>query len=425
MQLICDLEIHSKYARATSRDLDVENIANWAAMKGINIVGSGDFTHPTWLGDLKAKLEPAEPGLFRLKKNFIGKNFHPQVKFVRFLLSGEISLIYSKNGKVRKVHHLIYAPSFELVDKINTQLSWIGNLKADGRPIIGLDSKELAKIFVNTSDKVYIIPAHVWTPWFGIFGSMSGFDSLQECFEDYSKYIFAIETGLSSDPAMNWRVPFLDNISIVSFSDAHSLPKLGREATILNCELSYDGIFDAIKSRQAGKFIQTLEFFPEEGKYHFSGHRICQICWSPEEVKKHKAICSICGKKVTVGVMNRIEELAHPDRPCGFKPESFLPYRNLIPLVEIIADAIGLGVQAKAVRENYKKLIDSFNNEFNILLNVAPSEIANLKPEIAQAVLLVREGKVKIMPGYDGEYGKIKIFEENELKDLVKQSSLF
>jgi len=423
MKFIADFHIHSKYSRATSHDMDLESLDKWAKIKGIKVLGTGDFTHPEWLKNLKAKLEPAEPGLFRLKKSN---------SETRFFLTAEISCIYSKAGKVRKIHILVFAPSFEAVDKINAQLGWIGNLKSDGRPILGLDAKELAKIVLNASEDCLVIPCHAWTPWFSIFGSKSGFDSIEECFEEYSKYIYAIETGLSSDPLMNWRLSALDKITLISNSDAHSPQKIGREANVFEGEeLSYQSILNAIKcggrtsANSANlRLIYTIEFFPEEGKYHYDGHRLCNISLSPEESKKYNNICPNCGKILTIGVLNRVNSLA--DRPEGSKPEGAIPFKSLVPLSEIIADVFGVLPGAKQVEKEYQSLIEKFGNEFEILLKISRQnlEIATL-PEIAEGVERVREGKISILPGYDGVYGKIKIFSKEEKKSSVRQGILF
>jgi uncharacterized protein (TIGR00375 family) len=433
MRYIADIQIHSKYSRATSKDMEVVALDGAAKKKGIFVMGTGDFTHPDWFGELKKKLVPApEKGLFLAAENSQG---------TRFMLTAEISSIYSKGGKVRRVHNLIFAPSFEVVEQINTQLSWVGNLRSDGRPILGLDSKELMKIVLNISQQAYVIPAHIWTPWFSVFGSMSGFDSLEECFEEYADKIIAVETGLSSDPAMNWRLSQLDKVALISNSDSHSLPKIGREANAFEGEeISYDLIFDAIKqaspnvlnSKDPGsadeklKLDFTIEFFPEEGKYHYDGHRAHKVIYSPKETKEKNKICHVCGKAVTVGVMSRVEELA--DRPEGYKPEKFIPYKSLVPLEEIIAEALGQRPRTKAVIRHYESLVTKLNSEFEILLDAEIDDIEKAgTPEIAEGVKRVRAGKLKIEPGYDGEYGKISIFDEGEkskLKDS-KQKSLF
>jgi len=415
MQFFADFHLHSKYSRATSPQMDLENLDKWAKIKGIKVLGTADFSHPEWFQSLKEKLEPAEPGLFKLKNNDSG---------TRFILTAEISCIYSKGGRVRKIHILIFAPDFETVEKINTQLGWIGNLKSDGRPILGLDAKELAKIVLNTCENCFIVPAHLWTPYFGLLGSKSGFDSIEECFEEYSKNIYAGETGLSSDPLMNWRLSALDKITLISNSDSHSPQKLGREANVFDTELSYSAIIEAIKSKDPQKFLYTIEFFPQEGKYHFDGHRNCNISLSPAETKKYNGICPLCGRPLTVGVLNRVEQLA--DRPGGFNPQGTIPYKSLIPLAEIIAEVLGAGVGTKEVEKQYKDLIEKFGSEFNVLLNVSVSDLrAATLPEIAEAISKVRGGKVSVEPGYDGVYGKIRIFSKGEKKNLSRQGTLF
>jgi len=420
MKFIGDFHIHSKYSRATSKDMDLENLDKWAKIKGIKVLGTGDFTHPGWFKTLKEELVTAEEGLFRLKT----KSLKSEENETRFILTAEISCIYSKGNRTRKIHLIIFSPSFEVCEKINAHLGWIGNLKADGRPILGLDAKELLKIALDSSKDCLVVPAHAWTPWFSIFGSRSGFDSIEECFDEYSKYIFAIETGLSSDPAMNWRLSALDKITLISNSDAHSPAKIGREANVFDTEISYPAIMEAIKTKNLQKFLFTIEFFPEEGKYHYDGHRLCNISLSPKETKKYNNICPTCGKYLTIGVLNRVEELA--DRPEGFKPKEAIPFKNLIPLQEIIAEALNLGTAAKQVSKEYKNLIEKFGTEFKILLDASRQELeAATLPEIAEGVERVREGKVSIEPGYDGNYGKIKIFSQGEQKKLTKQNTLF
>jgi len=415
MKFIADFHIHSKYSRATSPQMDLENLDKWAKIKGIKVLGTADFTHFEWFKNLKEKLEPAEPGLFKLKNSDSP---------TRFLLTVEISNVYSKFGKVRKIHNLIFAPSFEIVEKINTHLGWIGNLKSDGRPILGLDSRELAKIVLNLSEDCLIVPGHAWTPYFGIFGSKTGFDLIEECFEDYSKYIYAIETGLSSNPEMNWRLSALDKITLISNSDAHSAQKIGREANVFDTEISYPKILEAIKSKDPQKFLYTIEFFPQEGKYHYDGHRLCGISLSPAESKKYNNLCPNCGRPLTIGVLNRVEKLA--DRPEGFKPENAIPFKSLIPLEQIIADAINQGVGTIQTEKEYKNLIEKFNSEFEVLLNASREDLEEFTlPEIALGIIRAREGKVFIEPGYDGVYGKIRIFSEGEQKKLSKQGTLF
>ncbi len=419
MRFIADFHIHSKYSRAVSPMMNLKNMDKWAQIKGIKVLGTGDFTHPKWLEEIRKELEPAEPGLFKLKKS----------KYeTRFILSSEISCIYKKLDKVRKNHIVVLAPSIEDVEKINSKLSIIGNLHSDGRPILGLDAKELLKIVLNVNKECLVVPAHAWTPWFSIFGSKSGFDSLEECFDDYTKYIYAIETGLSSNPAMNWRLSQLDNVMLMSNSDAHSLAKMGREANVFDTELGYKGISDVFKKKQLDKFLYTIEFFPEEGKYHYDGHRDCKLSLKPQESKKYDNICPKCGKPLIIGVLNRVEELA--DRPEGYKPNNAVPFKSIIPLSEIIAESLGVSLASKKVPEYYNMLIQNLGSEFNILLESKKDDIAkNSFPEIAGAIIKMREGEVSIEPGYDGVYGKIKIFSEkqNSFKNRkeIHQKGLF
>jgi len=405
--------------------MDLENLDRWANIKGIKVLGTGDFTHPRWFEEIKEKLSPAERGLFRLRD---------ADSETRFILTSEISCIYSKGGKVRKVHIIVFAPSITAVEKINSKLSQIGNLKADGRPILGLDAKELAKIALDADKNCLIVPAHIWTPWFAVFGSKSGFDSLEECFEEYTKYIYAVETGLSSDPAMNWRLSQLDKVALISNSDAHSLPKIGREANVFDTELSYEGIAEAIKTNnptsprlRGARFLYTIEFFPEEGKYHYDGHRLCNLSLSPKESKKYNNICPKCAKPLVIGVLNRVEKLA--DRPEGFMPKDAVPFKNLIPLNEIIAESIGSSVASKRSLNYYDNLIRGLGSELKILLESTKEEIEKVSlPEIAEGVIRAREGKVFVEPGYDGVYGKIKIFTEkntiNNKKNSFSQKTL-
>jgi len=395
--------------------MDLENLDKWARIKGIKILGTGDFSHPEWFKSLKEKLEPSEPGLFKLRKQDGG---------TRFILTNEISCIYSKNNRVRKIHIIIFSPSLEVTEKINAQLGWIGNLKSDGRPILGLDAKELLKIALSASEECLVVPAHAWTPWFAIFGSKSGFDSIEECFDEYSKYIFAVETGLSSDPPMNWRLSSLDKITLISNSDSHSPPKIGREANVFDTEINYKEIIGAIKTKNPQKFLYTIEFFPEEGKYHFDGHRNCGIKLSPSETKKYNGICPVCGRPLTVGVLNRVEELA--DRKEGFKPQNAIPFRSLVPLGEIIADVLGQTTGTKEVEKEYNNLIEKLGSEFNVLLEAPKEKLeAATTPEISEGIMRVREGKVTKEAGYDGVYGKIRIFSGEEKKELSRQDTLF
>ena len=411
MKFIADFHMHSKFSRATSEKTDLENIAKWAEIKGVKVIASGDFTHPQWIKNIKEELKPAEPGLFQYKNS-------P----VRFLLTTEISCIYSKGGKTRKIHLIVLSPSIEIAEKINEELSKIGNLKSDGRPILGLDAKELVKIVLNISSDCMVIPAHCMTPWFGLFGSKSGFDSIKECFEEMSSSIYAVETGLSADPAMLWRIPDVRGISIISNSDAHSPEKIGREANVFDTELNYYSIVEAIKTRKG--FLETIEFYPQEGKYFGDGHRACNIYMNSKDSLTYNEICPVCGKPLTVGVMNRIEKLA--DKPEGYIPEGVVPFRSIVPLKEIIGEALGVGSGTKSVDAEYQKLIKAFKSEFNILLDVSFEELKEVAfSQIAEGIIKVREGRVNISPGFDGEYGKVKIFSEVEKREAIRQKTLF
>lgn len=407
MKFIADFHIHSKYSRATSKDMDVEHLVEWSKLKGIDLMGSGDFTHHLWLEELKSKLESRENGLFVYK----GMNF---------ILTTEISSIYSKGGKTYRIHNIVFAPSFKTVDKINDILSRHGNLASDGRPILGMDAEELAAIVFDIDENCMVVPGHIWTPWFSLFGSMSGFDRIEDCFGKQTSKIFALETGLSSDPAMNWRLSKLDRFSLISNSDSHSPSKIGREANVFNCELDYFAIRDALRKKDKAKFLFTIEFFPEEGKYHLDGHRVCNVCFSPKQSRENKNRCPKCGKLLTIGVMNRVEQLA--DRQEGVVPDNVIPFKNLIPLDEIIAEAKGVGKESQGVEREYRGLIAKFGNEFEILLNATEKDIRdNISERIAEGILRVRKGKVNIRPGFDGEYGKINIFSEEDVKKSTQE----
>jgi uncharacterized protein (TIGR00375 family) len=423
MRFIADLHIHSKYSRATSKEMSPESIWKWAQFKGISVIGTGDFTHPKWLKELNEKLESAGNGLFILRKAFQNDNIPDSCRAdVYFLLSAEISCIYTKKGRTRKIHSIIFVPDFAIAAKINIALAKIGNLNADGRPILGLDAKELLKIVINETPDAMLVPAHAWTPHFSVFGAESGFDSLEECFEDLTPHIYAIETGLSSDPLMNWRLSALDKIALLSNSDAHSPAKIGREANIFNADISYHAMIDGIKTRKG--FIGTIEFFPEEGKYHYDGHRTCGISLTPKETIKHNYLCPVCGKRVTVGVMHRVEKLA--DRDEGFKPIGSPSFHSIIPLPEIIAEVLKVGTNSKAVDKEYQNLLQKVGSEFKILMDVPLGDIERAGSSlIREAISRMRKGDVHIAPGYDGEYGKIKIFEAVERKEIKGQSMLF
>lgn len=386
-----------------------EAIWKWAQIKGIGVVGTGDFTHPGWLKELSEKTEPAGDGLFTLKKEYEPKGVPGSCRDeVLFVLSAEISSIYRKNNKTRKVHSLILVPGFSDAIRINRALSRIGNLNADGRPILGLDALELLKTVADVTPSAVFIPAHAWTPHFSVFGAMSGFDSLEECFDDYTPCIYALETGLSSDPPMNWRLSALDHLTLVSNSDAHSPSKMGREANIFDTDKSYSAMVEALKTRDG--FLGTIEFFPEEGKYHYDGHRACSVRLSPEETIRHGYLCPHCGRRVTVGVLHRVGTLA--DRPPGFRRHDAPAYHPLIPLAEVIAETLGVGVASKGVEAVYQRIIHSLGNEFSILLEAPIQDIEREGSRlIGKGIERMRSGSIHVAPGYDGEYGKIRLFD--------------
>jgi uncharacterized protein (TIGR00375 family) len=398
MPVIADLHLHSKFSRATSRDMDVETLAAWGGLKGITVLGTGDFTHPVWLRELKAKLTPTGRGLFTHGAQ-------------HFMLTVEVSNIYPQGGRLRKIHNIILAPSFDVVDRINAVLARFGSLMADGRPTLSLPSDKLTEYVMEISPDCMLIPAHVWTPWFSLYGSNSGFDALVECFGDQAGHIRAVETGLSSDPPMNWRLSQLDRVMLVSNSDAHSPAKLGREANVLDCELDYADMLRVLRGDPGcrERFLFTIEFFPEEGKYHFDGHRACGQRLSPAETRDAQGRCPGCGRPVTVGVMSRVDALA--DRADGHGGEGRVPFRNLIPLEEIIAAAFGSQPGTGGVREEYLKLARALGGEFRVLLDVPLEELArHTRPRVVDGVRRVREGRVVIRPGYDGVFGEIHIF---------------
>ena len=417
MKYIADVHLHSRFARATSRDLNPENLHRWGLLKGLTVVGTGDFTHPVWFEELRAKLEPAEEGLYRLKADLrraVEADLPPTcLGEMRFVLSVEISLIYKRDGRTRKVHHVVLLPDFEAVARLNARLGAIGNLKSDGRPILGLDSRDLVAICLETCEDVLFIPAHIWTPHFALLGANSGFDTLEACFGDMLPHIFAVETGLSSDPAMNWRLSMLHRFAIVSNSDAHSPQKLGREATCFDAELSFRGMYGALKDRDPARFTGTLEFYPEEGKYHCDGHRTCAVCWTPAQTIAAGGICPVCGRKLTMGVLHRVEKLA--DRPEGFVPEGAVPYESLIPLPEIIGSVLEVGPSSKKVQGLYAQMLSALGPELKILREVPVADIAAASDSlIGEGIRRMRAGQVHIAPGYDGEYGKIQVFSREE-----------
>lgn len=419
-----DLHIHSRYSRATSRDCDLEHLAWWARRKGISVVATGDFTHPAWFDELRAKLVPAEPGLFRLRPE-IEREVASRLPAtcqgaVRFLLEVEISTIYKQGERTRKVHHLIYAASFETAARLRQRLGQIGNLASDGRPILGLDSRTLLEITLESGPDAYLVPAHVWTPWFSALGSKSGFDAIEECYGDLSSHIFAAETGLSSDPPMNWRVSKLDRFTLVSNSDAHSPPRLGREACAFDTELDYFAMRRALETGEG--FAGTVEFFPEEGKYHLDGHRACGVRWEPEETRRHDGRCPACGKPVTVGVMHRVLELA--DRPEGADRARTSPFRCLVPLPEILAEIHGVSPKSKAVEQSATNLVKRLGPELDILESL-PLEEVSREPLLHEALSRLRAGQVLRDSGYDGEYGVIRLFAPGEIAARATVAPLF
>ena len=391
--------------------MDIDNLTRWAKLKGIGLLGTADLTHHLWLEEIKSKLEPKDNGLY------IYKDMH-------FMLTTEISCIYSKKGRTYRVHLMVFAPSFKVVDKINDVLSHYGNLSSDGRPILGMDAKEIARIVFDICADCCVVPAHVWTPWFSVFGSSSGFDKIEDCFGEITSKIYCLETGLSSDPAMNWRWSALDRFSLISNSDSHSPSKIGREANVFNCELDYYTILDTLKKKDKKRFMYTIEFFPQEGKYHYDGHRACKINLSPQQTKDLNGICPKCGRKLTIGVMNRVDQLA--DRPDDYVPENAIPFKHLIPLDEIVAEAKGVGKGSKSVQTEYMSILAKFGNEFEVLLKADRERLfSSMSPRVADGIMKVREGRVAIVPGYDGEYGKINIFGEEDKEESDRQLSLF
>lgn len=390
---------------ATSKDGTPENLELWARKKGISILGTGDFTHEKWREELKEAMVSAEDGFYKLKdEKRLPEAERMKDQTVRFVVSGEISCIYKKNGKTRKAHHLILLPGLEEAEKMAKKLEKIGNIHSDGRPILGLDSRDLLEIMLEASPEGIFIPAHIWTPHFSVLGAKSGFDSLEECFEDLTPYIYALETGLSSDPPMNWRISSLDQYQLVSNSDAHSPSKIGREANLLDIELSYEGLSRAL-CRGEG-LLGTVEFFPEEGKYHYDGHRKCEVCLTPEEAEKMGNICPVCGKKLTMGVEHRVEQLA--DRKYGYRKENAKEFESLVPLAEVIASCMGYSSGSKKVQSCYENMLEKLGPEFEILQRVPAEDIKAVSDEnVAAGIEGIRQKKVKKIPGFDGKYGKI------------------
>jgi DNA helicase-2/ATP-dependent DNA helicase PcrA len=424
MNFLTDLHIHSPYSRATSRHSNLPGLAAWAGVKGIHVIGTGDFTHPGWFKELSEQLIPAEQGLFKLADPAIPPVL-PDVRpspDIRFMLTAEISCIYKRQDQVRKVHNIIFCPDLEQAQQFNRRLATIGNIHSDGRPILGLDSRDLLEIVLEEIPAGFLVPAHIWTPWFSLFGSKSGFDSIDDCFGDLTEHIFALETGLSSDPAMNRLISALDRFTLMSNSDCHSPAKLGREATIFACDLSFHGIQAALKDPSKG-LQGTIEFYPEEGKYHHDGHRKCGLCFDPQTTREHGGLCPVCSKPVTVGVANRIMELADRDTPLF--PQDSPAFESLIPLQEILSELLGVGPNTKTVLKQYSRLIKKFGSEFSILRSQPLEDLQRDSPLLGEAINRVRQRQVVRLPGFDGQFGVIRAFQESELSQLAGQHPLF
>ena len=426
MKFIADFHIHSHYSLATSKQAMPEYLEYWAKLKGVDVLATGDCIHPRWLDELKQKLLPNENGFLSLKPEYQLKN-NPAIFLpkkldnpIDFILTTEISNIYKKNGKTRKVHNICVLPSFEATEKFQARLEKIGNIKSDGRPILGLDSKILLEILLETDDKAFLIPAHIWTPWFSVLGSNSGFDSIEECYEDLTKYIFALETGLSSDPPMNWACSFLDKFRLVSNSDAHSPEKIGREANIFDCNKTYENVYNALKNDDG--FVGTIEFFPQEGKYHYDGHRKCNVCFDPLETITHKGICPVCNKPLVRGVSYRVAELSDRQHINEFKNKK--KFYSITSLSDVISEITGKGPKSQISNKEYFKVLEKIGSDFHTLLFADLKKIGKHNFVLAEAIKRLRDGQVKIQNGYDGEFGRITVFETGEIEDL-RNTKLF
>lgn len=422
-QYLADLHVHSRHSRATSKGLTPRNLAAHGEIKGLTVIGTGDFTHPGWLDELRHELAPDGSGLLRLRepKGLDGEvSWYPGAKLsgrVRFMLSAEISSIYKRDGAVRKVHNLVYAPNFEVAEKINAKLAKVGNLASDGRPILGLDSRHLLEMVLEADPLAFLVPAHIWTPWFSLFGSKSGFDSVEACYGSLSREIFAMETGLSSDPEMNWTLSALDRFRLISNSDAHSGDKLGRECNLFSGDPTYEGIYRALRGQGVGpKFLGTVEFFPEEGKYHLDGHRACGVVMEPAEAKARGGLCPVCGKPLTLGVLHRVLELADRDQPE--RPEGMPGFTSLIPLAEVAGEVLGVGPATMKARGLVTSLLSRFGSELTVLRETPAEDLARVNSLFAEAVTRMRRGRVYRQPGFDGQYGRISVFSPEEKRDL-------
>ncbi|MGE5588776.1 MAG: endonuclease Q family protein, partial [Clostridia bacterium] len=443
MRYFADLHVHSHFSRATSDHCRPRPLAAAAARKGLTVLGTGDFTHAGWRSELGAELIAAEEdGIYRLREHDgadaqasadgsradgceEAASAPDMAAGVRFVVTGEISCIYKQGGRTRKIHHVVLLPNLDAAARVSAALEARGaNLEADGRPIIGLDSHTLLALILDVEPRALLIPAHIWTPHFSLFGANSGFDALEECFGDLATQIVAYETGLSSDPPMNWRLSALDRLTLVSNSDAHSPDKLGREAIEFDAPLSYQGMVDALRGSEGARVGGTIEFYPEEGKYHYDGHRACGVCWHPRETQAAGGLCPVCGRPLTIGVLHRVADLA--DRPEGFRPPGANPYRSLVSLGEIVAEALGVGPASRRARELEDKLVHALGAEIPLLREAPLEGIAALAgPVVAEAVRRVRHGEVSYRPGYDGEYGKLTIFSAEERRELSGQALLF
>ncbi|MDE1828572.1 MAG: DNA helicase UvrD [Candidatus Micrarchaeota archaeon] len=416
MEVIADFHIHSRYAMACSKSITIRGIDEGARQKGIRVIGTGDFTHPLWLAEIKQALEPAEQGLWMVKGLRTA---------TRFTLSTEVSTVFDHGGKAKKIHNCVLAPSLEIVDQINSALAKYGSLSADGRPTLGMSASALVEILHSISPDIFVFPAHAWTPWFGVFGAFSGFDSMEEAYEDMAQHIHAFETGLSSDPDMNWRVSKLDRYTPLSNSDPHSIPKIGREANVFEFEekdLSYNSILNAIKQKDKRHFKSTIEFYPGEGKYHYDGHRNCNISLSPQQAKKYNGMCPVCGRRLTIGVLHRVEQLA--DRPEGFVPKDAIPFVHAVPLVEVLSYITKKGDKTLYVQNLYERLMRKFGSEFNLTLHAQISEIEEVDKDLAEAISRIRTENVSVIPGYDGLFGTVDIMRRIKEEKKGTQRSL-
>lgn len=408
MRQILDLHIHSRYSRACSPSLTLANIDHACRLKGIDVIATGDFTYPAWFESIKNELTETgtKSGLYKLK-------IAPDDK-IKFILSTEVALIYKDSEKLRRIHLVIHAPNIEAAEKLNKQLDKKYNIRSDGRPILGIKAPELIRMLLAIDERFLVYPAHIWTPWFSVFGSKSGFDRLEDCFGDQTKHIYAYETGLSSDPEMNWRLSALDNLSTLSSSDAHSLSNIGREATIMEIKepITYQKIYDNIKDKKG--IVETIEFYPEEGMYHFDGHRDCKFSCEPSESRKLKNICPVCKKPLVIGVLSRVEELA--DRVSGYTLKNAPAFKKLVELDKIIAEALNIRSRSsKAVQKEYSFWINRFGSELNILLDVDLDKInGEFNARVIEGIRRVREGRLNIKPGFDGQYGRVKVFSEDD-----------